>query len=65
MYEVQGKMTRLKERLERGVVLLDIIERSRQISGDPNVGANIERMLINRVIRELEEDRCRFQRLVH
>jgi hypothetical protein len=54
-------MKRLKERLERGVVLLDIIERSRQITGDPNIGSNIERMLIDRVIRDLEYDRLQFR----
>jgi hypothetical protein len=51
-------MDRLKDRLERGAALLAIIDRSRQDTGDPNLGANIERMVIDRVIRELEEDAC-------
>jgi hypothetical protein len=49
-------MDRLKERLERSAALLAIIDRSREDTGDPNLGANIERIVIDRVIRELEED---------
>ena len=54
-------MTTLKERLERGEALLAMIDRLRQESGDTNLGANIESMLIDQVIRDLEEDSRRFR----
>ena len=54
-------MTTLKERLERGEALLAMIDRLRQESGDANLGANIESMLIDQVIRDLEEDSRRFR----
>jgi hypothetical protein len=54
-------MTTLKERLERGETLVSMIDRLRQESGDPHLGADIERMLIDQVIRDLEEDSRRFR----
>jgi hypothetical protein len=54
-------MTTLKERLERGEALLAMIDRLRQESSDTNLGANIESMLIDQVIRDLEEDSRRFR----
>ena len=54
-------MTTLKERLERGEALLAMIDRLRQESGDTNLGANIESMLIDQVIRDLEQDSRRFR----
>jgi hypothetical protein len=54
-------MIDLKQRLERGEALLAMIDRLRQKTGDPNRGANIERMLIDRVIHDLEEDTRRFR----
>jgi hypothetical protein len=54
-------MTTLKERLERGEALLAMIDRLRQESGDANLGANIESMLIDQVIRDLEQDGRRFR----
>jgi hypothetical protein len=54
-------MVSLKERLERGEALLAMIDRVRQETGDPNRGAGIERMLIDQVIRDLEEDSRRFR----
>ena len=59
-------MITLKERLGRAEALLAMIDRLRQESGDANLGANIESMLIDQVIRDLEEDsrRCREHDLV-
>jgi hypothetical protein len=54
-------MTTLKERLERGEALLAMIDRLRQENGDTNLGANIESMLIDQIIRDLEEDSRRFR----
>jgi hypothetical protein len=54
-------VTTLKERLERGEALLAMIDSLRQESGDANLGANIESMLIDQVIRDLEEDSRRFR----
>jgi hypothetical protein len=54
-------MTTLKERLERGEALLAMIDLLRQESSDTNLGANIESMLIDQVIRDLEEDSRRFR----
>jgi hypothetical protein len=45
-------MITLKARLERGEALLALIDRLRQESGDANLGANIESMLIDQVIRD-------------
>ena len=33
-----------------------LLERSRQTSDDPNLGSNIERMIIDRELSELEEE---------
>ena len=54
-------MTTLKERLERGETLVAMIDRLREESGDPNLGADVERMLIDQVIRDLEADSRRFR----
>lgn len=50
-------MITLRERLERGEALLAMIDRLRQEGGD----ANLERLLIDQVIHDLEEDSRRFQ----
>jgi hypothetical protein len=52
-------MNGLQERLQRGEALMNIIERSRQETGDPYLAATIECMLIERVIRDLEADASR------
>ena len=49
-------MNRLKERLERSATLMDIIDRSREETGNPNLAADIERILIDGVIKDLEEE---------
>ena len=54
-------LTTLKERLERGETLVAMIDCLRQESGDPNLGADIERMLIDQVIRDLEAESRRFR----
>jgi hypothetical protein len=54
-------MITLRERLERGEALLAMIDRLRQEGGDANLGANIERLLIDQVIHDLEEDSRRFR----
>jgi hypothetical protein len=54
-------MTSLKERLERGEALLAMIDRLRQETGDANLGADVERRLIDQVIGEIEEDSRRFR----
>jgi hypothetical protein len=49
-------MLRLKDRLERSEALLAMIDHLRQETGKPGLGEDIERILIDRVIRDLEED---------
>jgi hypothetical protein len=49
-------MNGLQEHLQRGEALINVIERSRQETGDPYLAATIECMLIDRVIRDLESD---------
>lgn len=46
-------------RLARAVSILATIESRRRMVGAPGVGANIERMLVDRELRELEEDIAR------
>lgn len=53
-------MNLLKDRLERGAALLEIIDQSRLDTGDPTRGEDIERALIDQAIRDLEyEAHCR------
>ena len=49
-------MNSLKERLDRSATLMDIIDRSREETGNPNLAADIERILIDGVIKDLEEE---------
>ena len=45
-----------KERLHLCAVILDTIDRNRERRRDPGIGANIERQIIERELRELERD---------
>ena len=45
-----------KERLERGVSMLVLIEKRRADNSAQTLGANIERLIIERELQELEED---------
>jgi hypothetical protein len=56
---MRAEIMNLKERLERGAALLDLIDQSRRDIGDPNVAANIERTLIERELRDLEAEALR------
>ena len=49
-------MSGWKERLESSKLLLDIIDRSRLDNGNPALGANIERMVIDRAISDLDQE---------
>ena len=49
-------MNSLSERLERAEALLRVIDRSREETGNPELAWNLERMLIDRVIGDLEAD---------
>jgi hypothetical protein len=44
------------ERLERGARLLAIIGERREATGDSQLGAGVERFIIDRELRELEPD---------
>jgi|YNPMSStandDraft_1061717.scaffolds.fasta_scaffold05789_5 hypothetical protein len=44
------------ERLEKSLAILAMIDRRRESSGDPNLGSNIERMIIERELEELERE---------
>jgi len=44
----------LRERLEHGVSTLALIDRRRAEAGSPYLGANIERLIVERELRELE-----------
>ena len=46
------------ERLRRSVAILAVIERQRNTTRDPRLGAGLESFLINRELRELE-NACR------
>ncbi len=46
----------LKERLELGAIILNLIDRLRQERQDPHVGLGIERLVIGRELTELEEN---------
>ena len=49
-------MNYLKERLERGAALLEFIDRRRVESRCPKIAASIERAVIERELRDLEDD---------
>lgn len=44
------------ERLERSMAILAMIDRRRESSGDPSLGSNIERMIVDRELEELERE---------
>jgi hypothetical protein len=49
-------MITTKERLERGARVMAVIERRRAETGDPRLGAGIERFILNRELSELTEE---------
>ena len=49
-------MSDLRDCLQRGEALLTVIDRCREQTADPELGWNIERMLIDCVLRDLETD---------
>lgn len=48
-----GARPGLKQRLEEGAYLLSLIDRLRDERGLPDLGANVERMILNRELEEL------------
>jgi hypothetical protein len=44
----------LKSRLASCCRVLEVIDRRRAATGDPNVGASVERLILDRELRELE-----------
>ena len=46
-------MTHIKDRLERGVLALAVIDLRRRQSLDPTIGAAAERFIVDRELREL------------
>jgi len=49
-------MITTKERLERGARVMAVIERRRAETGDPRLGAGIERFILKRELSELTEE---------
>jgi hypothetical protein len=49
-------MITTKERLERGYRVMAVIGRRRAETGDPRLGAGIERFILNRELNELTEE---------
>jgi hypothetical protein len=45
-----------RERIELSAKILDLIDRRRIETGDPAVGCNIERMVLETQLRDLEEE---------
>ena len=45
-----------RERIELSAKILDLIDRRRVETGDPAVGRNIERMVLETQLRDLEEE---------
>ncbi len=44
------------QRLEKSMSILAMIDRRRELSGDPSLGSNIERMIVDQELEELEQD---------
>jgi hypothetical protein len=51
-----GKRLAIRERLERGFAILEMIQRRRIQEGSPKLGWAIERAVVDRELRELEGD---------
>ena len=51
-----GKRLVIRERLERGFAILQMIQRRRIQEGSPKLGWAIERAIVDRELRELEGD---------
>lgn len=49
-------MTHMHEELRAGAKVLDIIDRRREQTGDPALGAAIERVIIDRCLADLEHE---------
>ena len=49
-------MATTKDRMELCESILTLIERKREESGDPCLGSNIERMVIENQFRDIEQD---------
>ncbi|MCL4853119.1 MAG: hypothetical protein KJZ78_17300 [Bryobacteraceae bacterium] len=49
-------MTTLKQRLEIGAAILDRMERRRSELNSPALGSGIEKLIVDRELRELEVD---------
>ena len=45
-----------KDRLERAVRALAVVERRRSETGDTKLGAGLERFIVRRELRELEQE---------
>ncbi len=48
-------MKDLKHRLQRGARLITLLDLRRELAGDGNLGSNIERMIIDRELRDLAD----------
>ncbi len=48
-----GSYEELRRRLARAVAVLERLESRRQVSGDPHLGSNIERLAVQRELDEL------------
>jgi len=47
---------KLERRIQRGAHMISVLEGRRRASGDPNLGSNIERMIIGRELEDLEHE---------
>ena len=49
-------MNSLRDRLERGVAILELLDRRRQETESPSLGYNTEYLVVSRELKELEAD---------
>jgi hypothetical protein len=49
-------MSHIAERLQRGVTVLSELQQKRMETGDPQLGYDVERGIIETELRDLEED---------
>ncbi len=43
-------------RLVRAVRVINVLRTRREVSGDMNIGSNVERMIVRRELEEIEQD---------
>ena len=49
-------MQNCSQRLAKAVRMMELLEARRRTSDDPNLGSNIERLIVARELRELEQE---------